>query len=68
VLLAMGETAEQAQSGIRFSLGRDTTAADIEATVAAVHRAVGPMLADAGFAVPEFTPCAQPARADALAA
>ncbi len=68
VLLAMGETAEQAQSGIRFSLGRDTTAADIEATVAAVYRAVGPMLADAGLPVAEFTPTTQPARAAVLAA
>jgi cysteine desulfurase len=52
VLLAMGESAEQARSGIRFSLGRDTTAADIDATVAAVQRVVGPMLAEAGLRLP----------------
>lgn len=45
VLLAMGASAAQARAGIRFSLGRDTTAADIDATLAAVQRVVVPLLA-----------------------
>lgn len=44
VLLAMGESAAQAKAGIRFSLGRDTTAADIETTLAAVQRVIVPLL------------------------
>ncbi|MFD1507476.1 cysteine desulfurase [Georgenia yuyongxinii] len=34
VLLAMGHTEEQARSAVRFSLGRTTTAADVDAAVA----------------------------------
>lgn len=44
VLLAMGESAEQARSGVRFSLGRDTTAADIDAALDAIQRALLPLL------------------------
>ncbi len=40
VLTAMGLTDEEAQSSIRFSLGRDTTAEDIQRTVQAVARIV----------------------------
>lgn len=38
VLLAMGLAPERASSAIRFSLGKQTTAADIEQTVAALGR------------------------------
>lgn len=44
VLLAMGASAAQARAGIRFSLGRDTRAADIAATLAAVQRVIVPLL------------------------
>jgi cysteine desulfurase len=44
VLLAMGASASQAKAGIRFSLGRDTSAADIDATLAAVQRVIVPLL------------------------
>jgi len=40
VLMAMGLTAEEAKSSIRFSLGRDTTAEDVERTVEVVVRIV----------------------------
>jgi len=40
VLRALGRDRETAQSSLRFSLGRGTTAADIERTVAAVRREV----------------------------
>jgi len=40
VLLAMGLTEEEARSSVRFSLGRDTTAEDIQRTVQAVTRIV----------------------------
>lgn len=44
VLQAMGASAAQARAGIRFSLGRETTADDIDATLAAVQRVVVPLL------------------------
>ena len=44
VLLAMGESALQARAGIRFSLGRETTPAEIDATLAAVQRVIVPLL------------------------
>ncbi len=40
VLLALGLPAERAASAIRFSLGRETTAAEIEQTIAAIQRIV----------------------------
>ena len=48
VLLAMGESALHAKAGVRFSLGRDTDAADIERTLEVAQRVIGPLLADAG--------------------
>ena len=44
VLLAMGEPALHARASVRFSLGRDTTAAEIDQTLAAAVRALGPLL------------------------
>jgi cysteine desulfurase len=44
VLLAMGLTPEQAQGGVRFSLGVGTLAGEIETAFAAVRDAVGPLL------------------------
>lgn len=44
VLLALGASEAQARAGIRFSLGRETTAADIDAALAAVQRVVVPLL------------------------
>ncbi|MGH8093104.1 MAG: cysteine desulfurase family protein [Chthoniobacterales bacterium] len=38
VLLAMGLPRERAASAVRFSLGEETTAAEIEATIAAIDR------------------------------
>jgi len=38
VLLAMGLSSERAASAIRFSLGKETTAAEIQETVAAIDR------------------------------
>jgi len=40
VLLALGETPVRARAGIRFSLGRTTTDADIDHAIAAVPRAL----------------------------
>ncbi len=40
VLLAMGLSSERAGSAIRFSLGKETSAAEIEQTIAAVERIV----------------------------
>lgn len=45
VLLAMGLGEPAARRGVRFSLGRDTTAEDIAATLAAAHAALSPLLA-----------------------
>jgi cysteine desulfurase len=39
VLRALGRDTELAQSSLRFSLGRGTTEAHVDATIAAVHRA-----------------------------
>lgn len=47
VLLAMGLDERQARSGVRFSLGRDTRAEDIERALTAAKSAVGPLLAEA---------------------
>lgn len=44
VLLAMGATALQAKAGVRFSLGRDTTAAEVQRAIALVQRVIGPLL------------------------
>lgn len=44
VLLAMGASPSQAKAGIRFSLGRETTAAEIETTLAAVQRVIVPLI------------------------
>jgi hypothetical protein len=38
VLLALGLSPEQAGSAIRFSLGKQTTADEIEATIASISR------------------------------
>lgn len=50
VLLAMGESTAQARGGVRFSLGRDTSAQDIEHTVAVAVRVLGPLLQPAAQA------------------
>ena len=44
VLLAMGESAAQALGGVRFSLGRDTTEAEVDAVLDAVARTVVPLI------------------------
>jgi cysteine desulfurase len=44
VLLAMGESPMRARAGVRFSLGPDTTETDIDRTVAAAVRVLGPLL------------------------
>lgn len=44
VLLAMGETPARAKAGIRFSLGRTTTEAEIDIAIAAVQHALAPLL------------------------
>ncbi|NRT58405.1 cysteine desulfurase family protein [Sphaerotilus uruguayifluvii] len=44
VLLAMGCSAAQARAGVRFSLGRDTTPAQIRRTVEAAARVVHPLM------------------------
>jgi cysteine desulfurase len=44
VLLAMGEGALHAKAGVRFSLGRNTSDDDIARTLAAVPRALRPLL------------------------
>ena len=50
VLLAMGDSPAQAKGGVRFSLGRDTRAADIDHTLDAVRRTVVPLLQPAARA------------------
>lgn len=47
VLLAMGESPLHAKAGVRFSLGPDTTAAQIDAVIAAAQRVIGPLLVQA---------------------
>jgi cysteine desulfurase len=44
VLLAMGQSPLQARAGVRFSLGPDTTADEIERTIDAAVRTIGPLL------------------------
>ncbi len=44
VMLAMGLSPAQAKAEVRFSLGRDTTAQDIDAALAAVRASVLPLL------------------------
>jgi cysteine desulfurase len=44
VLLAMGESAQHALCGVRFSIGRNTTEAEIDAALAAVRLHVLPLL------------------------
>ncbi len=44
VLLAMGETPARAKAGIRFSLGRGSTEAQIDTAIAAVLQALAPLL------------------------
>jgi cysteine desulfurase len=46
VLLAMGQTPVQARAGVRFSLGRDTTPAEIRAVIGIVARVVHPLMRD----------------------
>jgi cysteine desulfurase len=47
VLLAMGESALHAKASVRLSLGRDTSADDIDRAIAAALQAIGPLLASA---------------------
>jgi cysteine desulfurase len=47
VLLAMGETSLRAKAGVRLSLGRETSADDVDRTIAAVVQAIGPLLESA---------------------
>ncbi len=47
VLLAMGESALHAKASVRLSLGRDTSADDIDRAIAAAVQAIGPLLASA---------------------
>ncbi|MDO9314381.1 MAG: cysteine desulfurase family protein [Burkholderiaceae bacterium] len=47
VLLAMGESAQHAKASVRFSLGRETTSADVQRAIDAARRAIGPLLAPA---------------------
>jgi cysteine desulfurase len=46
VLLAMGEPALQAKAGVRFSLGRETTAAEIDHCIAAVLKVIATLQAE----------------------
>lgn len=55
VLLAMGASAPEALGGVRFSLGRDTTAAEIDAALAAVRQGIVPLLQEAGAAAPAMS-------------
>ncbi|MBK1714694.1 cysteine desulfurase family protein [Rubrivivax gelatinosus] len=50
VLLAMGEPAEHARAALRFSLGRDSSEAELRHTVAVVHELIGPLLEPAAQA------------------
>lgn len=57
VLLAMGASSDEAKASVRFSLGRETSAAEIDQTLAAVRRVVLPLLAEAAtLTMPGFTP------------
>jgi cysteine desulfurase len=44
VLLAMGATPQQAKAGVRFSVGRDTGAAEIQRAIGTLQRVVAPLL------------------------
>lgn len=46
VLLAMGESALHAKASVRFSLGRETSTADIERALDAAQRVIGPLLVE----------------------
>ncbi len=48
VLLALGASPTEAKGSIRFSLGRDTTAAEIDETLAVVTRVILPLLQEEG--------------------
>jgi cysteine desulfurase len=50
VLLAMGQERQAAQAGVRFSLGPDTQAADIERVLVVAAQAIRPMLAEPALA------------------
>lgn len=52
VLLAMGESPEQAKAGIRISTGRDTTADDVDRCIAAAAAQLQPLLAREALATP----------------
>ncbi|MCE4556780.1 cysteine desulfurase family protein [Pelomonas cellulosilytica] len=52
VLLAMGESPEQAKAGIRLSTGRDTTVDDVDRCVAVVTAQLLPLLAEEAVATP----------------
>jgi len=58
VLRALGHDRESAQSSLRFSLGRDTSVAQIEVAIAAVRRQVLRLRALAGAAVAVDEPSA----------
>jgi cysteine desulfurase len=47
VLLAMGLSDRQARGGVRFSLGRSTTAQQVDIAIGAATSAIGPLLAEA---------------------
>jgi cysteine desulfurase len=47
VLLAMGASPAEAKGSVRFSLGADTSAAEIDEALAVVRRVVLPLLAEA---------------------
>lgn len=52
VLLAMGRTPAEARETVRFSLGHGSTAADVDAAVAAVGRALGTLAPATAGAAP----------------
>ena len=63
VLRALGRDRETAQSSLRFSLGRNTGAADIDLAVTAVRREVLRLQAAAGVQATACTPTGAPAAA-----
>jgi cysteine desulfurase len=56
VLLAMGASPSQARAGVRFSLGRQTTAEEVDAAIAAAAQSLGPLLAPARSPAPAPLP------------
>lgn len=58
VLLAMGIERERARGSLRLTLGRENTAADIEATIEAVSRCVARLRAASPVPEPEPAPAA----------